>query len=187
MPILFDPTTGHRRDKGREKSVNRQRKDCSILIRSVGGMRRRSTNQVLSGLFSTSSDKEIRSKFLFRIIDGIRRKDCRHPGGHPGSCRLPSGWRLCRNQEQRKICHLQSLAPRRSAGPCHNLGAPAWSTHLRSFSPRKPAGPVRALPQPGSTSLEHSPAAPSCPAVQVPIKPLTQTSVQVSTFQVSSF
>ena len=83
--------------------------------------------------------------------------------------------------------NLEAAAhPLPTVPPCHNLGAPAWSTHLRSFSPRKPAGPVRAmaptLPQPGSTSLEHQPAAPSCPAVQVPIKPLTQTSVQVSSF-----
>ena len=68
-------------------------------------MRRRSTNQVLSGLFSTSSDNEIRSNPCFASLmeseEDNRCQDCRHPGGHPGSCRLPSGWRLCRNQEPR--------------------------------------------------------------------------------------
>ena len=78
--------------------------------------------------------------------------------------------------------NLEAAAhPLPTVPPCHNLGAPAWSTHLRSFSPRKPAGPVRAMAPTCGTNLGHQ------PAVQVPIKPLTQTSVQVSTFQVSSF
>ena len=42
--------------------------------------------------------------------------------------------------------NLEAAAhPLPTVPPCHNLGAPAWSTHLRSFSPRKPAGPVRAM------------------------------------------
>ena len=156
MPILFDPTAGHRRDKGREKSVNRQRKDCSILIRSVGGMRRRSTNQVLSGLFSTSSDKEIRSKFLFRIIDGIRRKDCRHPGGHPGSCRLPSGWRLCRNQEQRNS--------ERSSATCNRLlpaGLPALATTWEHLPGALTCGRSLRASLPDPSGPWHQPAAPT--------------------------
>ena len=158
MPILFDPTTGHRRDKGREKSVNRQRKDCSILIRSVGGMRRRSTNQVLSGLFSTSSDKEIRSKSCFASLMEPEEKIAATLAGTQVAAAYPvaGACAATMNKEKSATCNrllpagLPALATtwehlpgaltcgrslRASlpdpSGPCHNLGAPAWSTHLR--------------------------------------------------------
>ena len=147
-------------------------------------MRRRSTNQVLSGLFSTSSDKEIRRKSCFASLMESEEKIAATLAGTQVAAAYPvAGACAATKNKETANAHLPPAiaCSRRSAGPCHNLGAPAWCTHLRSFSPRKPAGPVRAMAPTCGTNLGHQ------PAVQVPIKPLTQTSVQVSTFQVSSF
>ena len=97
-------------------------------------MRRRSTNQVLSGLFSTSSDKEIRSKSCFASL----------------------------MESEEKIA--ATLAGTQVAAAYPVAGACAATKNKETANPHLPPAiacspPVcRPLPQPGSTCLEHSPA-----------------------------
>ena len=97
-------------------------------------MRRRSTNQVLSGLFSTSSDKEIRSKSCFASL----------------------------MESEEKIA--ATLAGTQVAAAYPVAGACAATKNKETADPHLPSAtacspPVcRPLPQPGSTCLEHSPA-----------------------------
>ena len=74
-------------------------------------MRRSSTNQVSSGLFSISSDKKIRGKCTTLTALCV-------------SLKIQVSGILFNNLEA--AAHPLPTVP-----PCHNLGAPAWSTHLR--------------------------------------------------------
>ena len=109
-------------------------KTAAILIRSAGGMRRRSTNQVLSGLFSTSSDKEIRSKSCFASLMESEEKIAATLAGTQVAAAYPVAG-ACAATKNKETANAH-LPPAIACSP-----------------------PVcRPLPQPGSTCLEHSPA-----------------------------
>ena len=97
-------------------------------------MRRRSTNQVLSGLFSTSSDKEIRSKSCFASLMESEEKIAATLAGTQVAAAYPvaGACAATKNKEKSATCNrlLPAGLPALATTWEHQPGAPTCGTEL---------------------------------------------------------